>query len=290
MILSMTGFGKAASMFNDKKIRVEIKSLNSKNLDLQVKMSSQYREKEVELRNKLLRQLHRGKVELSIYVEEGAAAETKLSLNQPALKAYFEDLKKLSLELNDVPAAILPNLLHLPDAFKSKVSELDESEWGQVTSTIEEAVEKLLSFRKSEGEALTKDLMQRIADIRRRAEDVKKLLPARKERVRTKLMEAIAALGVENHDENRFEQELIYYLEKLDISEEEVRLAQHLTYFEETMNSGSQNGRKLGFIAQEIGREINTMGSKANDADIQRLVVKMKDDLEKIKEQVLNVL
>ena len=286
----MTGFGKAASMFNDKKIRVEIKSLNSKNLDLQVKMSSQYREKEVELRNKLLRQLHRGKVELSIYVEEGAAAETKLSLNQPALKAYFEDLKKLSLELNDVPAAILPNLLHLPDAFKSKVSELDESEWGQVTSTIEEAVEKLLSFRKSEGEALTKDLMQRIADIRRRAEDVKKLLPARKERVRTKLMEAIAALGVENHDENRFEQELIYYLEKLDISEEEVRLAQHLTYFEETMNSGSQNGRKLGFIAQEIGREINTMGSKANDADIQRLVVKMKDDLEKIKEQVLNVL
>lgn len=290
MILSMTGFGKAASMFNDKKIRVEIKSLNSKNLDLQVKMSSQYREKEVELRNKLLRQLHRGKVELSIYVEEGAAAETKLSLNQPALKAYFEDLKKLSLELNDVPAAILPNLLHLPDAFKSKVSELDESEWGQVTSTIEEAVEKLLSFRKSEGEALTKDLMQRIADIRRRAEDVKKLLPARKERVRTKLVEAIAALGVENHDENRFEQELIYYLEKLDISEEEVRLAQHLTYFEETMNSGSQNGRKLGFIAQEIGREINTMGSKANDADIQRLVVKMKDDLEKIKEQVLNVL
>lgn len=290
MILSMTGFGKAASMFNDKKIRVEIKSLNSKNLDLQVKMSSQYREKEVELRNKLLRQLHRGKVELSIYVEEGAAAETKLSLNQPALKAYFEDLKKLSLELNDVPAAILPNLLHLPDAFKSKVSELDESEWGQVTSTIEEAVEKLLSFRKSEGEALTKDLMQRIADIRRRAEDVKKLLPARKERVRTKLMEAIAALGVENHDDNRFEQELIYYLEKLDISEEEVRLAQHLTYFEETMNSGSQNGRKLGFIAQEIGREINTMGSKANDADIQRLVVKMKDDLEKIKEQVLNVL
>lgn len=277
-------------MFNDKKIRVEIKSLNSKNLDLQVKMSSQYREKEVELRNKLLRQLHRGKVELSIYVEEGAAAETKLSLNQPALKAYFEDLKKLSLELNDVPAAILPNLLHLPDAFKSKVSELDESEWGQVTSTIEEAVEKLLSFRKSEGEALTKDLMQRIADIRRRAEDVKKLLPARKERVRTKLMEAIAALGVENHDDNRFEQELIYYLEKLDISEEEVRLAQHLTYFEETMNSGSQNGRKLGFIAQEIGREINTMGSKANDADIQRLVVKMKDDLEKIKEQVLNVL
>ena len=290
MLLSMTGYGKATGMFNEKKIRVEIKSLNSKNLDLQLKMSSLYREKELELRSSLLGKLVRGKVDLSIYVEEGPKAESRMELNKAALSNYYEQISALSKELGDVESPILPNLLGLSDAFKPKVNELQPEEWEAVLKTVDEAIAHLQTFRQQEGAALEKDFIERLNSIEANASKVKERLPIRKEKVVQKLKDAIESLSVENSDANRFEQELIYYLEKLDISEEEVRLANHLSYFKETMQEGDTNGRKLGFIAQEIGREVNTMGSKAKDADIQQLVVLMKDDLEKIKEQVLNVL
>ncbi|TXC85204.1 YicC/YloC family endoribonuclease [Luteibaculum oceani] len=289
MLQSMTGFGKASGFFGDKKIRVELRSLNSKNFDFHSKIPSLYKEKEIELRNIVSEQLNRGKVECFIVIEESQKTDARVELNTAVLAGYYKQLQELGADLKDGTTALLPHLLSLPDAFKSKQNELSGEEWKVVLELVADACKHLQEFRGQEGAALQNDFLKRLSDIRTNAKLVKERLPERKEKVISKLRDAINTLqtGV---DENRFEQELIYYLEKLDISEEEVRLENHLSYFEATMQEEEHCGRKLGFICQEMGREINTMGSKANDAEIQKLVVLMKDDLEKIKEQVLNVL
>ncbi len=290
MLHSMTGFGRAQGSFGSKNIRVEIRSLNSKNLDANLKLPSLYKEKELEVRGTLTQALKRGKVDFSVYIEDLDSGEARVLLNKAVVKNYFEQLQSTAQELNDAPTALLPHILSLPDVFQSKQQELQADEWSAVQAIIADACTAINNFREQEGESLYNDFKHRLEEIRARLAEVQQRLPQRKENVRQRLLESLKNLKSELADENRFEQELIYYLEKLDISEEEVRLTNHLNYFEETMNTSEQCGRKLGFIAQEIGREINTMGSKANDADIQKQVVLMKDELEKIKEQVLNVL
>lgn len=282
----MTGFGKASLQLATKKITVEVKSLNSKGLDLNTRMPSVFRENELALRNLLAQKLERGKVDFSLYVEV-TGEETSSKINAPIVKAYMAQMKAILPDANETE--LMKMAVRMPDTMKTEREEMDPNEWKQIQTVIDEAIENILSFRTSEGASLEKEFTLRIENIRSYMNQALALDPERVTAIKERLQTAIEELKV-NVDTNRFEQELIYYLEKLDITEEKVRLTNHLDYFLQTLNGSEANGRKLGFITQEMGREINTMGSKSNHAEMQKLVVMMKDELEKIKEQVLNVL
>jgi uncharacterized protein (TIGR00255 family) len=286
MIQSMTGFGKATLQLPSKKITVEVKSLNSKGLDLNVRMPSLYREMELGLRNQIALKLERGKVDFSIFIES-TAEQTTTKVNVPIVKSYINQLKEVYADADETE--LMKMAVRMPDTMKIERDEIDENDWAQIQTAIEEALQNILTFRRDEGKSLENEFQLRIGNIRQYMNEALALDPERVQAIKDRLQTAIAELKV-NVDENRFEQELIYYLEKLDITEEKVRLTNHLDYFLETINGTEANGRKLGFITQEMGREINTMGSKSNHAQMQKLVVQMKDELEKIKEQVLNVL
>ncbi|MFM2369144.1 MAG: hypothetical protein RL619_1444 [Bacteroidota bacterium] len=286
MIQSMTGFGKATLQLPTKKITVEVKSLNSKGLDLNVRMPSLYREMELGLRNQIALKLERGKVDFSIFIES-TAEQTSTKVNVPIVKGYINQLREVYADADETE--LMKMAIRMPDTMKIERDEIDENDWIQIQTVIEEALQNILNFRRDEGMSLEKEFQLRIGNIRQYMTEALALDPERVQAIKDRLQTAISELKV-NVDENRFEQELIYYLEKLDITEEKVRLTNHLDYFLETINGTEANGRKLGFITQEMGREINTMGSKSNHAQMQKLVVMMKDELEKIKEQVLNVL
>jgi len=281
----MTGFGKSVLQLPSKKITIEIKSLNSKSLDLNARIPGQYREKELMLRNLIAKSLVRGKVDFSLYVEV-TGEETTASVNPAVVKNYMEQLRQIS---NVDDAELLKMAIRMPDTMKTEREEIDESEFIEIEKTLIIALTEINSFRSDEGNALEKDLLFRVSNIAQLLQDIIAMDPDRIEGVRERLRKGVADLQ-EKVDENRFEQELVYYIEKFDITEEKVRLENHLSYFLETINSSDSNGRKLGFISQEMGREINTIGSKSNYAPMQQLVVQMKDELEKIKEQLLNVL
>lgn len=291
MIQSMTGYGKATAEFEGKKINVEIKSLNSKALDLSTRIAPIYREKEMEIRNLIAKTLERGKIDFSVWVEK-EATDTAVPINAAILENYYKQIKTIS-ETTGIP---LPKdwftiLLHMPDVMtKADIQELSEEEWNAAYTAIQEALEHLVTFRKQEGAALEKKFTEKIDNI---AALLKSIEPYEQERVgkiRDRITDALEKTLSIDYDKNRLEQELIYYIEKLDINEEKQRLTNHLNYFRETMREGHGQGKKLGFIAQEMGREINTTGSKSNQAEMQNIVVKMKDELEQIKEQVLNVM
>ncbi len=286
MIQSMTGFGKATLQLPTKKITVEIKSLNSKGLDLNTRMPSVFREMELGLRNQLSQRLERGKVDFSLYVEV-TGEETSSKINVPVVKGYINQMKAVIPNADETE--LMKMAVRMPDALKTERDEIDENEWKQIQTVIDEALENIVQFRKDEGVSLEKEFLHRIANIMTLMNNAVSYDAERVETVKTRLRNALDELK-ESVDENRFEQELIFYLEKYDITEEKVRLENHLNYFIETLAGTEANGRKLGFITQEMGREINTMGSKSNHAEMQKLVVMMKDELEKIKEQVLNVL
>ena len=286
MIQSMTGFGKASLQLPTKKITVEIKSLNSKGLDLNTRMPSVFREMELGLRNQISQRLERGKVDFSLYVEV-TGEETTSKINVPIVKGYINQMKAVIPNADETE--LMKMAVRMPDALKTERDEIDENEWKQIQTVIDEALENIANFRKDEGASLEKEFQLRIANINNLMNEAVSYDAERVETVKTRLRTALDELKV-NVDENRFEQELIFYLEKYDITEEKVRLGNHLSYFLETLNGTEANGRKLGFITQEMGREINTMGSKSNHTEMQKLVVMMKDELEKIKEQVLNVL
>jgi uncharacterized protein (TIGR00255 family) len=282
----MTGFGKASLQLPSKKITVEIKSLNSKGLDLNTRMSSIYREMELGLRNQISQLLERGKIDFSLYIEI-TGEETASKINVPIVKGYMNQLKEVN-ESGD-ETELLKMAIRMPDALKTEREEIDEKEWQEIQKVINQALENIVQFRKDEGASLEKEFQLRIAKIRSLMTEAVAYDAERVATVKTRLRTALDELKVAV-DENRFEQELIFYLEKYDITEEKVRLENHLNYFIETLSGNEANGRKLGFITQEMGREINTMGSKSNHSEMQKLVVMMKDELEKIKEQVLNVL
>ena len=286
MIHSMTGFGKASLQLPTKKITVEIKSLNSKGLDLNTRMPSVFREMELGLRNQISQRLERGKVDFSLYVEV-TGEETTSKINVPIVKGYINQMKAVIPNADETE--LMKMAVRMPDALKTERDEIDENEWKQIQTVINEALENIANFRKDEGASLEKEFQLRISNINNLMNEAVSYDAERVETVKTRLRTALDELKV-NVDENRFEQELIFYLEKYDITEEKVRLGNHLNYFLETLNGTEANGRKLGFITQEMGREINTMGSKSNHTEMQKLVVMMKDELEKIKEQVLNVL
>lgn len=285
MIQSMTGFGKSITQIPNKKITVELKSLNSKNFDLNARIPSQYREKELDLRNIISNSLKRGKVDLSIYVEF-TGEQTSTNVNTEVVKTYMDQLRKI---VNASEVELLKMAVKMPDALKTERDEIDEEEFKAIEKAVKEALEEINKFRSDEGEALERDLNLRITNIQDLLNQVRNMDPERIKGVRERLQKGIEEIR-EQADENRFEQEIIYYIEKLDITEEKVRLENHLHYFKKTLDFKESNGRKLGFISQEIGREINTIGSKSNYAPMQQLVVQMKDELEKIKEQILNVL
>lgn len=286
MIQSMTGFGKATLQLPTKKITVEIKSLNSKGLDLNTRMPSVFREMELCLRNQLSARLERGKIDFSLYVEI-TGEETSSKINVPIVKGYINQMKAVIPNADETE--LMKMAIRMPDALKTERDEIDENEWNQIQKVIDDALENIMQFRKDEGFSLEKEFLHRIANIMTLMNKVVSYDAERVATVKTRLRTALDELK-ENVDENRFEQELIFYLEKYDITEEKVRLENHLNYFIETIAGTEANGRKLGFITQEMGREINTMGSKSNHSEMQKLVVMMKDELEKIKEQVLNVL
>jgi uncharacterized protein (TIGR00255 family) len=286
MIQSMTGFGKATLQLPSKKITVEVKSLNSKGLDLNVRMPSVYREMELGLRNEIALQLERGKIDFSIYIEMNGE-QTSTKINVPIVKAYINQMREVIADADETE--LMKMAVRMPDALKTERDEIDENDWSEIQKVIQEALQYIANFRQDEGKSLEQEFQLRIGNIRQYMNDALALDSERVQAIKDRLQTAIAELQV-NVDANRFEQELIYYLEKLDITEEKVRLTTHLDYFIETIKGKEANGRKLGFITQEMGREINTMGSKANHAQMQKLVVMMKDELEKIKEQVLNVL
>ena len=279
----MTGYGKSILQLPNKKITIELKSLNSKNLDLNTRIPSIYREKEIQIRRLLAKELQRGKIDISLFAET-TAEELTTQINKDIVQHYLVQLKEISDEPN-----LLSTAMRLPDVLKIEREELDEFEWKDIEIAIGEGIINLKKFRSDEGEVLKTDFTSRIVTIKNDLENVIDLDGERLLAVRERLLKAIADLEI-TADENRFEQEMIYYLEKLDITEEKVRLSNHLDYFLQELNSKVSNGKKLGFISQEIGREINTIGSKANFAPMQKLVVQMKDELEKIKEQLLNVL
>jgi uncharacterized protein (TIGR00255 family) len=285
MIQSMTGYGKAVLQLPTKKITIEVKSLNSKNLDLNTRMPSYYREKELGIRKQLASSLVRGKVDFSIYVEM-TGEETQTVINKQVVGSYIKELKNLS-EGSDIQ--FLEIAMRLPDALQTVREEINEDEWEQISVGISTAIEEIVKYRKDEAFSLEEDFRERIKNIQVALEEIERLDKERLDHVKQRLRKAIDELSV-TIDENRFEQELIYYLEKLDINEEKVRLANHLAYFLEELNNEKSDGKKLGFIVQEIGREINTTGSKSNYATMQQVVVQMKNELEKIKEQVLNIL
>ena len=282
----MTGFGKATLQLETKKINVEIKSLNSKGLDLNTRLPQAYREMELTVRNEISTKLERGKIDFSVYIESNAE-QTSNKVNVQIIKAYISQLREINPGGDETE--LLKMAIRMPDAMKVEREEMDANDWHNIQSTISEAIKNILEFRAAEGKSLENEFLLRIGNIRQHLNDAVAHDSDRVNAIKDRLHNAISELK-SNIDENRFEQELIYYLEKLDITEEKVRLSNHLDYFIETINLNSANGRKLGFITQEIGREINTMGSKSNHAPMQKLVVMMKDELEKIKEQVLNVL
>lgn len=282
----MTGFGKASLQLAAKKITVEVKSLNSKGLDLNVRIPSVYREMELGLRNEVAARLERGKIDLAVYIEL-TGEQTSTKINVPIVQAYMQQMKAVLPQADETE--LMKMAVRMPDALKTEREEIDENDWLEIQKVIQEALANIAQFRVDEGASLEKEFTLRIGNIRRYMHEALALDPERVQAIKDRLQTAIAELQVQV-DENRFEQELIYYLEKLDITEEKVRLTNHLDYFIETLQGAEANGRKLGFITQEMGREINTMGSKANHATMQKLVVQMKDELEKIKEQVLNVL
>ncbi len=286
MIQSMTGFGKASLQLPTKKITVEIKSLNSKGLDLNTRMPSVYREMELGLRNQLSQRLERGKIDFSLYIEI-TGEETSSKINVPIVKGYINQMKAVIPNADETE--LMKMAVRMPDALKTERDEIDENEWKEIQTVIDEAINNIAQFRVDEGVSLEKEFLHRIANIMTLMNEAVAYDAERVETVKTRLRTALDELQA-TVDENRFEQELIFYLEKYDITEEKVRLENHLNYFIETLAGTEANGRKLGFITQEMGREINTMGSKSNHAEMQKLVVMMKDELEKIKEQVLNVL
>lgn len=288
----MTGYGKAEIHFNGKKIHAEIKSLNSKNLDLSAHIAPIYREKEMEVRKFIAAQLERGKVDFNLWVEKDQASSF-LPINQEAVKDYTRQIRAIS-ESNNIPfpeQGIWEVLIKLPETMQPNVVEdLTEEEWNAASQAVAEAVGHLVEFRTQEGLALQKKFSEKIDNIERLLGEIEPFEKSRVEKIRRRLTERLEELKGVDYDKNRLEQELIYYIEKLDISEEKQRLANHLKYFRETMETSHGQGKKLGFIAQEMGREINTTGSKSNQAEMQNIVVKMKDELEQIKEQVLNAL
>ena len=291
MILSMTGYGKAEALYDGKKIHVEIKSLNSKSLDLSARVAPVYREKEMEIRKMVAATLERGKVDLTLWVEK--TAPTGMPLNTDAIRAYVDRIRQISQE-NGISAPAenwWEVLLRLPDTLLAvPVENLDEAEWQVARGAVSQALENLVAFRRQEGEALARKFAEKVDNIERLLRQIEPLEAARVQKIKERIISGLTELKAVAYDQNRLEQELIYYIEKLDISEEKRRLANHLKYFRETLADAPGQGKKLGFIAQEMGREINTTGSKSNQAEMQNIVVKMKDELEQIKEQVLNVL
>lgn len=283
----MTGFGKATGQYGSKKITVEIRSLNSKSFDLNTRLPQIFREKELEIRNMTSASLQRGKVDLSVYVES-ESGESSNQLNVAVIRSYHKQLKVLSLELGDA-SELLPSILRFPEVLQSQREEMSKELWTALREILQQAFVKINEHRHSEGQAMEKDLRANVASIANHLTDIAPLEGERLDAVKERLMKQLEELK-DKLDSNRFEQELIYYLEKFDINEEKVRLRKHCSYFLNILEEEQSQGKKLGFIAQEMGREINTIGSKANHADIQKHVVQMKDELEKIKEQVLNVL
>ena len=290
MIQSMTGYGKAVANYGNKKITVEIKSLNSKAMDLFTRIAPDYREKEMEIRAVIAKKLERGKVDFSLWIEKEADSAA-IPINAALLENYHQQIVKLSNEYDlPLPSEWFPILLKMPDVMsKAEIQEIEEKEWECVKSTILNALQALVDFRIQEGLALEKKFTEKIDNIERLLKSIEPYETERVQRIRERITDSLKTLPVD-YDKNRLEQELIYYIEKLDISEEKQRLTNHLNYFRETMKNGHGQGKKLGFIAQEMGREINTTGSKSNLAEMQNIVVQMKDELEQIKEQVLNVM
>ena len=292
MILSMTGYGKAVVAYKEKKINVEVKSLNSKSLDLSARIAPLYREKEMEIRRLLAQKLERGKVDFSLWVEKESTVDAT-PINAALVENYYKQIKEISASTGiPEPEDWFTTLLRLPDVTaKTEVEVLDDEEWKVAQQAINEAIEKLTEFRKQEGAALQKKFTEKIDNIANLLKSIEPFEKSRVPKIREKIIDGLKQIPEVDYDKNRLEQELIYYIEKLDINEEKQRLTNHLKYFHETMKeSGHGVGKKLGFIAQEMGREINTTGSKSNQAEMQNIVVKMKDELEQIKEQVLNAL
>lgn len=291
MIQSMTGYGKSVVAYKDKKINVEIKSLNSKALDLSTRIAPLYREKEMEIRQMIAKALERGKVDFSIWIEKDTIVDPT-PINTALVENYYHQIKEISAQTGiPEPQDWFYTLLRLPDVTtKTEMETLDEDEWVAAKSAIEEAIHHLVEFRIQEGAALQKKFTEKIDNIGKLLASIEPYEKSRVEKIRAKIIDGLKEIPEVDYDKNRLEQELIYYIEKLDISEEKQRLANHLRYFRETMEEGHGQGKKLGFIAQEMGREINTTGSKSNQAEMQNIVVKMKDELEQIKEQVLNAL
>lgn len=292
MILSMTGYGKATATFNEKKINVEIKSLNSKALDLSTRLSPIYREKDIEIRKMISEVVERGKVEFSLWVSN-AEGVNATPINGALVNDYYQQLKAISDKYGiPEPDDWFCTLMRMPDVTTKADEEetLSDEEWAVAKQAIEESLAMLVEFRKQEGAALQKKFEQNILHITELLASIEPYEKSRVEKIKSRIIEGLKAIPEVDYDHNRLEQELIYYIEKLDISEEKQRLTNHLKYFIETLNNGSSQGKKLGFIAQEMGREINTTGSKSNNAEMQNIVVKMKDELEQIKEQVLNVM
>lgn len=285
MIQSMTGYGKSVIQLPTKKISIEIKSLNSKNLDLNTRMPSLYREKELDVRKLIASKLERGKVDFSLYMEI-TGEETSTQINKTVVKQYIKQLKEV---VDGDETELLKMAIRLPDAMTTERDEMDEDEWEAIATEINSAIEKIQQYRLDEGKSLESEFFDRVENISDLLDEVIAMDPDRIEAVRERLHKGVAELK-EKVDENRFEQELVFYIEKFDITEEKVRLKNHLDYFIKALKSDDSNGKKLGFISQEMGREINTIGSKSNHAPMQKLVVQMKDELEKIKEQLLNVL
>nr|WP_293470553.1 YicC/YloC family endoribonuclease [Prevotella sp.] len=292
MIQSMTGFGKATVAYKEKKINVEVKSLNSKTLDLSTRIAPLYREKEMEIRQFIAKNLERGKIDFSIWIEKDVVADAT-PINMALVENYYQQIKKISAQTGiPEPADWYATLLRLPDVTtKTDVEELTDEEWKAAQQAIDEAVNHLIEFRRQEGAALQKKFTEKVDNIQALLASIEPYEKSRVEKIKTNIVNGLQQIPNVEYDKNRLEQELIYYIEKLDISEEKQRLSNHLKYFRETMNEeGHGVGKKLGFIAQEMGREINTTGSKSNQAEMQNIVVKMKDELEQIKEQVLNAL
>ena len=295
MILSMTGYGKSVATFQGKKIHVELKSLNSKALDLSTRIAPIYREKEMEIRQMVASQLERGKVDFLLWVEK-SEAQMASAINGGVVKSYFEQITKLSREMGFEQPSFksedwMKTLLRLPDALTTvEVEELSDEEWAVTRKAVEQAVEHLMDFRRQEGAALEKKFNEKVDNIEALLRSIEPYETQRVEKIRQRIVDGLENLHGVDYDRNRLEQEMIYYIEKLDINEEKQRLQNHLNYFRQTMADGHGQGKKLGFIAQEMGREINTTGSKSNLAEMQNIVVRMKDELEQIKEQVLNVM
>lgn len=292
MIQSMTGYGKATAELTEKKINVEIKSLNSKAMDLSTRIAPLYREKEMEIRNEISKVLERGKVDFSLWIEKKDADQLATPINQEIVESYYRRIKEISASAGiPEPGDWFATLLRLPDVMtKNEAQELSDEEWAIVHTAVCEAINHLVDFRKQEGAALEKKFREKITNIAHLLEAVSPYEKERVVKIKERITDALEKTLSVDYDKNRLEQELIYYIEKLDVNEEKQRLANHLKYFISTLESGNGQGKKLGFIAQEMGREINTLGSKSNHAEMQKIVVQMKDELEQIKEQVLNVM